>query len=171
MDRNRGGVQAVGAASSIVTATLTRPSDTNAYAAGDIVANATSNASVITFSNCARILAGTGVVTAAVMIDSAAPVTKLDAELYLFSSSPATDDDNEALNISDSDALKLIGVIDFGGDPYVTGANCIYQQLGVNIMFECAAASKDLYGILVARNIYTPVSAEVFTIKLKVSQD
>ena len=40
-----------------------------------------------------------------------------------------------------------------------------------DVAFKCAAASRDIYGVLVVRNAYVPVSAEVFKVRLHVLQD
>ena len=46
------------------------------------------------------------------------------------------------------------------------GGNAIYQATDIDFDFQTATNSRDLYGILIVRNAYTPVSAEAFTFTL-----
>jgi hypothetical protein len=160
----------------VVTATVTRENDTNAYTAGDLITPSTTAHNPITFSDCARNNGGSGIILDAVLIDSACQTTKLDAELYLFDTTVAPVHDNAAWAPSDAELATLVAVIDFGstpwvGDPTAGTGNVVYQVQNNNAGFVCGAASRNLFGVLVARNAYTPVGLEVFTIRLKIVQD
>lgn len=160
-----------------VGANVTRPNDTTAYAAGDAIANATSSAVVLTFTNAARALGAGGVVMGALLLDEAAQATKGQFELYLFSAAPTVPNDNAALALSAADLRNLVGVVNFGSNPYVTNAasgasgNCAYVATGVNLPFNCGTTVQDLYGVLVVRNAYTPVAQERFDLVLQILQD
>jgi hypothetical protein len=160
----------------VVTAALTRPDDTTAYTAGDVVQSSTSTHTPITFTDCARHNGGSGVLLDALLLDSACQTTKLDAELYLFDTTVAPAHDNEAWAPSDAELVTLVAIIDFGaspwvGDPTAGTGNVAFQVQNNNAGFVCGAASRNLFGVLVARNAYTPVALEVFTIRLKIVQD
>jgi len=110
------------------------------------------------------------------VVDSAAQATLPDLELWLFQEEPAGEADNAAFTPTDAELLTLLGVIDFDtpfvGDATVgAGGNAVAQAQVQNIGFRCENGSRDLYGILVERGTYTPVSAEVFTVILGVLQD
>jgi len=161
----------------VVTAAITRPNDTTAYTAGDSIADKTSAATLLTFTDAARHAGGSGVLLDALLVDSAAQTTKLDAELYLFDTTMTAPVDNAAWAPTDAILATLVAIVDFGSSPWVgcptAGAdgNVAYQVQNNNAGFVCGASSRDLFGVLVARNAYTPVALEVLTIRLKIAQD
>ena len=72
--------------------------------------------------------------------------------------------------------LTRIGVIDFDQADWKIGnagagatgnAGCEVHNLGIVFV----AADTTIYGQLVARNAYTPVSGEIFTVDLLITQD
>lgn len=163
-----------------VVATITRPNDALAYAAGDAVTNSTSAPVTTTFAGCARYLGGSGLIATATLIDSANQATKGVFELWLFNgnSAPAPDNDNAVFTPTDAELANLVGVIQFNtafvGDATAgAGGNAVYHGVlpTFQIPFICGSAVKDLYGLLVVRNAYTPVNLEAFTIILNIIQD
>lgn len=173
---NRAGAQTVGAATEVIEASFTRPADTTAYAAGDAMSNATATTHVvITFEDCALSDGSSGTVVAALLNSSANVATKLDAELWLFDTEPTAMEDNAAFDPSDPEMLNVIAVIPFttwyvGTATAGAGGNCISMGDKGIFPFVCQAG-KDLYGILVARNAYVPVSGEQFNVRLQIQQD
>lgn len=159
-----------------ITATKTRPSDTTAYAAGDVLNESDSAGTGWTFSSCARLNGGSGIIQGATLIDSANQTTKGSFELWLFRNAPAADNDNAVFTPTDAELLDVVAVIPFStvyvGDA-TSGANgnCVHLSQPVSIPFVCDSDDTALYGVLVVRNAYTPVSAEVITINLKMLQD
>lgn len=119
---------------------------------------------------------GRGVIMSARLVDEASQATPGSFELYLFTAEPTAVNDNAALALSDADAENLLGVIPFIDAGYVTNAgagaagNVVYAELA-NLPFACAATDQNLYGLLVVRNAYTPVSGEKFAIQLGVQGD
>lgn len=157
--------------SKTIEAAYTRPADTTAYAAGDVVANSTSAATILTFSNMARALGLGGVIQNAALIMSTAAATKLSAELFLFDTAPTMQNDNAAFAPSDSELDKCLGVIVFDGTSTsngarTTGNGCAIVTGAISLSYQCAATAKDLYGVLVARNAYTPGNAETLRVRL-----
>lgn len=155
---------------------FTRPADTTAYAAGDAVTNSTSAPVVLTFASVARANGGSGVVIAAQMVDSASQATKGNFELWLFDTTVTPDNDNAVFTPTDAECATLIGIVQFAtafvGDATAgAGGNAVYVAQGLTIPFTCGGASTSIFGLLVLRNAYTPVSAEVFTIRLTVIQN
>lgn len=168
-----------GGYTTIVSASKTRPNNVTAYAIGDILNESTSAGTIITFSNVGRTVGNSGIINAVQIVDSANQSIKPLLALWLFNAPPATVNDNAAFAPTDAELEdSLLGVATFNGfDAYVgdasagAGGNYMIQIRNENILFKCAAASKDLYGILQHLAAYTPVANEKFTIKLGLLQD
>jgi hypothetical protein len=159
-----------------INASVTRPADTNAYAAGDAVTDSTSAPTVITFTNAAKQNNGGGTIVSAELIDSANQSTKAVFELWLFDTTVTPDNDNAACTPTDAELATLVGIIPFdvsyvGDAQSGASGNAVYQAQHLNLPFKAGASSRNLFGLLVVRNAYTPVSAEVFTIRLNVAQE
>lgn len=170
MDRNRGGVRAVGGITAVVEANKTRPADTTQYAAGDVINESTTAGTVWTFANCGRTNGGTGIVLGAVLTVSTDPTTDYDTELWLFDAEPATANDNAAFAPTDAELRDLVCIIEFD-TAFAGSGNLAYQKLGLNAAFKCATDAKDLYGVLVTRSTTTPASGDRFDIRLTLAQD
>ncbi len=168
--------------SKLSIAGVVRTSDTNAYAAGDVINTATSGAVAhIAFTDAGLSEGGTGMIVGAFMADSNNPATKPNIDLLLFSALPAVIQDNAAFAPTDAEAKTYIGKIAFDGTSNLVGMNVGSNgtgnsvQEGVlpsgNLIFNCAAGSKTIYGVPVIRASYTPISAEEFTFGLRILQD
>jgi hypothetical protein len=164
----------------VISSSITRPANTTQYAAGDVIAAVTTNNHFV-FSGCLRTGFNTGFLSGARITSSANQSTKLDAQLFLFSSSqdgtdPITETaDNAAWSPTDDELAARIGVVNFPVADWFAGdvtsgaggnSGCDANNLGVVLR-----SNPDIYGVLVARNTYTPVSGEVFTISLLVTRD
>ena len=156
-------------------ATITRPADTTAYAAGDVIADSTSAATVLTFRNACGDGSG-GVIRSAMFVSSLVPATKLNADLFLFHTAPTSyGNDNAAFTLSDADAINCVAVISLDGttaaNVKTTDNNCVVINQALALPFKQATLSDGaLYGVLVARNAYTPGSGEVLTIKIGIQR-
>lgn len=163
-------------------AKFTRPADTAIYAAGDVIADSTSAPNIMTFTRSALEdgsaggQAAGGIIQEAILTTSANQATKPDLELWLFDTTVVMDNDNAVFTPTDAEMLTLVTVIAFPSTSFKVGdatvgaggnAACDVQNIGVpfNIVGTNNTA---LFGILVVRNAYTPVSGEVFAIRLKV---
>lgn len=176
-------------------ATFTRPADTNVYAAGDMVANSTTGASVVPLRFPAlRVPNGSGVITGGRIIKSDDDLVSASFRLWVFSKQPFAaagyPADNAALTLTYAAMQNFVGMLDFtsfidAGSANVAVANPTRNQMP----FSCARAQRMptddaitigdityngtqlLYGVLEARAAYTPASAEQFTVWLDVQQD
>ncbi len=157
----------VGGNTAVVSASFTRPADTTAYAAKDAVSNSTSAPTVLTFTNLARINAGSGYITKArLMTDQAANVARF--RLHLYHTAPTAINDNAQHAMLWANRANRIGFIDFeamqtegtGSDT----ANALNST--IRLAFVCAAASRTLYGLLETRDAFTPANAQNFFIEL-----
>ena len=157
-----------------VQASLTRPANATAYTAGDAV-SATGDGH-LEFPGAVEVGRLSGSISNARLISGANQATKLDAELWLFRSDIADVADNAAFAPTDAELLTLVGIIDFpvadwkiGNATAGAGGNAVCEVTSLGIAFK--AAESKIYGQLVARNGYTPVSGEVFSVELVITQD
>lgn len=157
---------------------VTRPNDTNTYAAGDVITNSTSagSATAFTFSNVVRKAGGSGTIVAASLLDSANQTLKLLADLWLFHTLPGLDGDNAAFTPTDAEMDNVVAVLPFsayfvGDATSGAGGNVRLIWSDIPRPFTCASGVRDLYGVLVARNAYVPVAQEIFTPKLGIFWD
>ena len=161
--------------------TITRPSDTNIYAAGDVIEDSTSAPTNFHFSNCVRYAGGSGTIVRAVLVDSQNNLTlKGQFELWLFDGVYAADNDNAVFTPTDTEMLTVVSEPILFNTSYVgdatsgAGGNAIYGSGPLNIPFRSTATganARKLGAALVVRNAYTPVSAEVFTVILYILWD
>lgn len=170
------GSSGTGNLTNIVNGSFTRPNDTTAYASGDAMTDSTSAPTIINFANVASANNKGGVIIGATLIDSANQSTKGLFDLFIFDTTATPDNDNSAFTPTDAELATLVGVISFdtpinGDATSGAGGNAVYPAVGLNLPFKTGASSRDLFGLLVARNAYTPVAQEVFTVRLNVLQD
>lgn len=159
---------AVTAALSKLSANFTRPSNTTAYADGDAVTNSTSAPAAMTFSNATRDTAGCGIIRSAILIDAALQPTAGVFDLWVFEASPTATNDNSPFAPAAGNYANVAAIISFT-TYYDSASTRVYFSSTVDKGFVLASGTS-LYGLLVARNAYTPISAEVFTVKLLVTQ-
>lgn len=154
--------------------TITRPADTTQYAAGDVVGGTATPAAILAFARAIKEKLGFSVLQQAILISSANQATKLDADLLLFNAAVVMDNDNAAFTPTDAEMLTFIGRVNFPSTGWVAGdatagsggnAVCDVQNIGMPI--NSTTAENGIFGVLVARNSYTPISAEVFTVRCK----
>ena len=139
---------------------FTRPANTTAYTAGDLVANSTTAGSVtpLTFS-VGR--GGIKIVGAHITKTDETDVTAADFSLHLFGSSPTVaNGDNGALSYDYSDKFADI---DFAT---MVAATDVAWTIATGQNFNWYSASGVVYGLIEADGTYGPASAEVFAATL-----
>jgi hypothetical protein len=167
-------VGSVGGATVAATGSITRPANTTAYAAGQVVGTASTD--VITVASAGRVNGGSGVILDVVVIDQGGASAAGSFELYLFSAAPTVQVDQAALALVAADLATLVAVVPLLNS-YVTNVAAtisgsrVYTVSGVNAGFVCGGSSTSLFAVLVTRAAYTPISAEAFTILCKCGQD
>lgn len=146
---------------------FTRPADTTAYAAGDLVANSTTAGSVSPLTFDLTELRSSGKVRNARLQKSGATATLATFRLHLFDRVKAvTNGDNGALAFANYDGYVASMDIDLA-----TGAIALAGGPLTKFSAEIAAGfnrTERLYGYLEARAAYVPANAEVFTVALSV---
>ena len=160
----------------IGTNKIVRPANTNTYAAGDVISNITDNHH-FTFNDVARGEYYSGSIDSAICHSSTVETLLPDLELWLFSKDIAKVADNSAFGIVDEDMDALVGVVDFNVIDWKQGlagasgtGNAMCYVPGLQIPFVTNDSLK-LFGQLVVRNAYAPISGEVFKVFLTVSRD
>jgi hypothetical protein len=146
-----------------VSASFTRPSDTTAYASGDLVANSTTAGSVtpltLTLTNPAQVQ--TNIVRCRLSKSGTTP-TNANFRVHLYTASPTVaNGDNGAW--SSSKAANYLGYIDVASMLAFTDGCTGFAGVtaGAEMRINCNGV---LYAQLEAKAAYTPVSAEVFTL-------
>lgn len=135
---------------------LTRPSDTNAYAVYDVVSNSTSAPAVLTFTNCARVVAGGGyIMKVRLFTDSATAMLGAQIRLHLYHTAPTATNDNAQFVLLYANAANWIGYIDLPAlATEGTGSNSSAALwVDMPLKFHCAAASTSLYGVPELRTV------------------
>ena len=146
---------------------VTRPADTTAYAPGDVVGTAVTGTLIIPNASFGEFDAG--IIQQAVVVSSAAVGTSPDLELWLFDSTVAAIADNAAWAPTDAEMLTLVGIVEFPTADWKlasTSAVCVADN--ISLPFNTKKGTSKLYGVLVVRNAYVPVSGEIFTLRLQV---
>lgn len=156
-----------------VSANFTRPNDTNAYAAQDEVSNNTAQGSAValTFADVVASNGNTGYLVKASLkvtaIGATAPVTNATFRLWLFDAAPTMVGDNVAYPLLSAELAKAIGYVDFTLITEGTGSTAIYGlDDGLRLPFKCGAATKNLYGLLLAKAAYVGTAQSVWTVEL-----
>lgn len=152
-----------------ITTTITRPTDTNAYAVDDVLADSTSAPTVggNTLAAAARVSGGSAELRDITIISSATPAAPLQGELWIFDSAVTAVNDNATFALSDADALKLVAVIPF--TLVAQPSNSVAIIAGINLGFTCVG-SADLRYLVRVKNAYVPANAETLTVRAKIKQ-
>lgn len=146
------------------TTSITRPSDSTDYAAGDAIAASTPAVGGQTWSNAARASGKTVILTDLIVTSSAVAATPLSGEVWIFDSSVTAVADNAALAFSDAEAQTLVGIVPFSLALGVNNSHCHVQNLNIVIT---TVGSADLRFLVKATNAYDPTSGEVLTFRAK----
>jgi hypothetical protein len=165
----------VGGTTLLATGTMTRPGDTNVYAAGDGVTTATSSASAMTVTGAARVAAGSGIIFGGVAEKSTTGVTNASFRIWIYQAAPtAIPNDNAAFTAAvHADYQKLVATATFDFAAGIVGSDGVRVPINLerpNAAFKIASGS-DLIVIWEARAAYTPGNAEVFRLALDIAQD
>jgi hypothetical protein len=151
---------------SFITASVTRPNDTTAYAAGDLVANSTTAGSVTPLSFSVARAAVLPAVTAVRLRKTGTSITNAVFRLHLFSSSPTVaNGDNGAFSASGQ--AGYLGAVDVVmSQVFTDGAFGEGVPVFEELPFAMTANPTTLYGLIEVRQAYTPIAVEVFTPEL-----
>lgn len=162
----------------VITGTITRPNDTAAYAQGDCIANATSGAAMLTFTNLARRKGGAFLLNRVMFgWSQSGSVNKPDLDLFFLNATMATPPvDNAALAMTDAESLTVQGVTVIPSNntarttnSAATGSgNLICESDPQDKILVCNGDTTNMYGVVRVLNTggYTPIALEVYTFAL-----
>ena len=144
------------------TATFTRPNDTTAYAANDLVANSTTAGSVSPMSFYFPKQFDSAKIVAVKIRKSGTTATNGNFHIRLYSASPTV-----ANGDNSNQAATYLGKVDPAIVEAFTDGCAVVDSLSesADIHFELGNTGR-VYGLLVADAAYTPAANEVFTITL-----
>lgn len=141
---------------------VTRPADTTAYAAGDVVGAA---AAAISFPNLGPSGAAIMITSVALEVDeTSVPAGMTSFRLHLYSVTPPSAlADNAVWDLPSGDRASYVGYVDLG-TPVDVGSTLYVQTDQINK--QVLMAGTGLFGYLVTNGGYTPASASVRKITL-----
>lgn len=157
-----------------LSASFTRPADTTAYAATDLIANDVDAGDVVPllFSRPKENVGAEGIIRRARIFKSKTTGT-LSARLHLYAAKPVpANGDNGTW--STNKAADYLGAIDVTVDRAFTdgmagqGVPNVGSEISLN---QGVGAGGVLYGLLEALGAYTPASGETITVTLEVLQE
>lgn len=158
----------------VVSGEFTRPSDTTAYAIGDVVGNSTSAATPLEISGCARVNGGSGYIVRASFIADQKSITP-SIRVHVFNAAPTQSNDNAAHRGLYADVSKRIGEFVLGplSTPADTTNSTLSRAMDMNlrIPFVCGGSTTSLYFIFEALTAFTPASGGKFTLQLAIDQN
>jgi hypothetical protein len=148
----------------VVGVEITRPANTTAYAAKDVVAdNTTAN---LIFTNAVPDLGGSGVVTGVqILTDQTTNTTSFI--LHLYHTAPTAIADNAAFTLLWAERTYHIGTITLAA-AVPDGAVARAQNFAVRIPFNLPVNVNTLYGVLETVGTWTPASAQILRIEISV---
>lgn len=138
--------------------TVTRPSNTTAYTAGDVVGD-TSGSAIITLSGIGP-SAGYVIIQSVGLVfsDASVPSGMAAFRVHFYSASPTAIADNAVFNLSSNERADYLGYVDLP-TPSDLG-NSLYTQADYcGRLVKLASASTSLFAEIETRGAYTPASA------------
>lgn len=154
----------------IVSASFTRPSDTNAYSALDAVSNSTTAPTILTFADSARFAGGSGLILSARHIKNSTTTANATFRLFLYRSTVSAVNDNAQFALLWANRVTRIGFIDFTHTTQGTGSDST-SALTTFVNLPFVATGTSLFGQLQATAAYQPASGEQHYIELAIAQN
>lgn len=145
----------------------TRPNDTTAYTAGDVIG--VSPAANMSFAT--GLVQGSGfLITGATLeVDVASVPSGMSTfRLHLYDSEPTAIADNAAYDLPSGDRTKYLGNITLN-TPSDLGSTLWSQTDNINFNGKLATSSSTLYGLLETTGAYTPTAETVKKVTLFIS--
>lgn len=151
-----------------VSASFTRPNDTNAYTALDVESDSTSSPTVLTFANIGPVGGKILLTRVTHEIDVSAIPSGMGAfRIHLYNASPTAINDNAAFDLPSGDRTKYLGFIEIP-TPYDLGSTlwADTEAMFQPIRMEITLVTGTIYGILQTVAGYTPTAQAVKKITL-----
>jgi hypothetical protein len=152
--------------------TITRPSNTTAYTAGDVigvadgVTPANAGSAIITLPSIGP--SGGFVLLQSVRLmigNTSVPAGMAGFRLHLYTASPTAIADNAAFDLVSGDVASYAGYIDLP-TPQDLGSTLLTQTDYPGTLVKLAAGSTSLFAELETRGAYTPASATLYDLRV-----
>lgn len=168
-------VQPVAGALVSVSATFTRPADTTAYTANDVVSNDTSATTLMAFSGAARVNGGSGYIVGIRVLTNKKSITPRFRVHIANATSITVSADNAAAQLKYADITKRVASYDLAAMSTAADTTNSDQSgaadYTMRLPFVAAAGSTSLYVWLETLDAFTPASGESFTVVLLIDQN
>lgn len=144
---------------------ITRPNDTSAYAANDVIGAATGSTAAVEFTNMGPSGGSVFITSAEFEVDASAIISgETSYRLHLYSVTPPSAlGDNAAHDVPSGDRASYLGYISLG-TPVDLGSTLYVGTDGINKQIKLAGTS--LFGYLVTVGAFTPAAQTVRKITL-----
>ena len=144
---------------------FTRPANTTAYTANDVVGSATS--AIHEFTQVGPRGGDVIVFAAELMVNlTAVPSGMSSFRLHLYSLSPTAILDNAAFDLVAGDRDAYMGFVEFG-TPEDLGSSLFSQARFVYMESQLQSAVTSIWGQLETRGAYTPTSGEGYRLRIR----
>lgn len=150
-----------------VSVSVTRPNDTTAYGAGDVIGSATGSSAALEFQNIAPSAGSVLITSAALTINAAAVISgETSYALAIYSATPpSASGDNAAWDVPAGDRAYFLGKIDLG-TPVDLGSTLYVRSDIINMHVDVESSS--LFAYLITNGAHTPTASRVYKIDLSV---
>jgi hypothetical protein len=150
------------------TVSFTRPANTTAYTAGDVIGTGASNDAIHTLSSIGS--SGGYVVVQSIELVlgiSAVPSGMTSFRVHFYDTSPTAAADNSVFDVASGDRAKYLGYIDLPA-PVDLGSTCFTQIDYPGKLFKLASASASLFCELQTIGGFTPAAnSEPYILRVK----
>lgn len=159
-----------------ITKEFTRPSDTNAYGANDVVSNSTSATTLQELANIATSEGGSGYIVGARLSTDKKSITPR-MRVHLFNASnPTVSADNANHQDKYADHEKRLGYVDLpamttAADTSNSDMSRSFDLSTLRHAFKCAAGTSSIYYSLETLDAFSPASGQKFKLTLLVEAD
>lgn len=146
-------------------ATITRPSNTTAYTAGDVIGD-TAGSAIISLTSAGP--SGGFVILQSVSLvfsDASVPSGMSAFRLHLYSTSPTAIVDNAAFDLLSAERANYMGYVDIP-TPQDFGSSLYAQVDYPGRLIKLATASTTMFAELETRGAYTPASASTVQVRI-----
>lgn len=154
---------------------FTRPADTTAYTAGDVVSNSTSATTLIDLANAVRVNGGSGYIVRVALSTDKKSITPRFRVHFFNASGPTVAADNAAYKELYADGAKRLGYVDMPA--MITGTDTTNSDMSrtvndtVRLPVVAGGATRSLYAVLEALDAFTPASGEKITLTVFVDNN
>ncbi|MCA0214689.1 MAG: hypothetical protein LCH79_16115 [Proteobacteria bacterium] len=155
---------------------MTRPTNTTAYAAGDMIGRADASTpgnagdAIMEFTEIGPKGGAVRIAAVDLMVAQAANTGMGNFTLHLYNAAPAAKLDNAAFDLEAADRTKYLGSV-LIGTPADLGATQYAENADLKgKIVKLAAESTSLWGVLAGAGTDTPTSGGVYTTKLTTQQ-